>query len=1061
MKTKTHTLNNFFTANLLVVFTMISLLGYSAAYNFKNSLFASAASLENNSQNKAVLQIPFIENKGQINERVKYYAELSDGSFFVDANGIMTYKFPIQNKTYAIKESLIKANTQNVTAKEPTETKINYLVGSKENWQTDLSSFNSVGFGKIYDGISLELKAKESNIEKIFTISPGADPSTIQLQFEGTDKLSINNAGQLVLNTPEGSVKMTKPVAFQKINGKKTPIDVSYNLIGDNSYGFKVETYNKSFPLIIDPLLASTYIGGSDWEAAGGLAANIARDSSGKIFISGTSQSADFPTTAGAYDETYSIGRDGVIMKFNNTLTTLEAATFIGGDNNEDIGDIATDSFDNIIVAGQTQSTDFPTTAGAYDEMDVGDNTPAQAEAFISKLSNDLTTLSASTLLGGTGWDRIHGLDIMPGSPEKIVVGGYSMSTDFPIATPGTAFDSTLTNEMDSILAILDIDLTTLEASTYIGGDTAVSGTGNERIMSLVATAGGDIYALGRTNETDFPATAGAYDETWNGGTFDGFVIRMQSDLSSTNAYLTYIGGDGNDYTNDIVLSGSAVFINGRATAGTSVEYPTTAGAYDQTLDGAQDAFISSLNLTLDTLNASTFYGGSGTASTFSGDTGYALYADTGGTYIYLGGQTDSSDLAVTSGAYDQSLSAVSDSYIAKFPVSLDSLTAATYIGGCETERITSIYQDPSDNNIYFTGFTNSTDYHTFQTSYNDTFSGVNDYFVSKIDNALSAGAPGKVTELTGTGGTLSVSLNWCEPPGDPTGYTVEYGTVAGGLFDQTCDTPSCTDATTGATVYNLTNEEYQFKITPTNTNGSGEESNIATATPGDPCAGIESNQFCGTQEISEYVLTFIDIPDSFNMGTITTGTNTNKCNNTSTLASPANECSDNTIPDPPGADDILTVRDERESGGFVVQVTTQGTFTDGTNTIPLENLYLITTIDESDPEKAGGLNYSAGFTGPKTVSAPLYVDESSIDISDSLTYTSGWSNQVNPYESLQITQFGGYPLDLMNGTLSSAEGRNGDISLYTNFNLAVDYDQPGGDYAIILTYDLTDSTTP
>ncbi len=1060
MKTKTYTLNNFFTANLLVIFAIISLLGFSAVHNYKN--ISSTITSENyGTQANAVLQIPFIENRGQINEQVKYYAELSGGSFFVDAEGVMTYKLQTGDKTFAIKESLIEANTSDLSAIDPTSAKINYLVGNDKNWRTDLNTYNTINFNNIYEGISLDLVAKRSNIEKIFSVNPGADVSKIQFQVNGSDQLSLNSAEQLVIKSDQKSIKMTAPVAYQEIDGKKSFVDVNYNLTGDNSYGFTIGNYDKNLPLIIDPLLASTYIGGSDWEAAGGLAANITRDSSGKVFISGTSQSSDFPTTTGVYDETYNVGRDGVIMKFNSALTTLEAATFIGGDNNEDIGDISVDSFDNIIIAGQTQSTDFPTTTGAYDEMDVGDNTPAQAEAFISKLSNDLGSLNASTLLGGSGWDRIHGIGIMPGSPEKIVIGGYSMSTDFPIANAGTAFDSTLSNEMDAILAVFDADLTTLEASTFVGGDTAASETGNERIMSLVTTAGGDIYALGRTNETDFPATTGAYDETWNGGTFDAFVVRMQSDLSSTNSYLTYIGGDGNEYPNDIVLSGSAVFISGRATAGTGVEYPTTAGAYDQTLAGAQDAFISSLSLTLDTLNASTFYGGNGTAATFSGDTGYALYAGTGGTYIYLGGQTDSTDLPLTSGIYDQSLSAISDSYIAKFPVSLDSLTAATYIGGCENERLTSIYQDPSDNNLYFAGFTNSTDYHTFNTSYNDTFSGINDYYVSKIDNALTAGAPGKVTELSATGGTLSVALNWCEPPGDPTGYTVEYGTVAGGLFDQTCDTPSCTDATEGATVYNLTNEEYQFKITPTNADGSGEESNIATATPGDPCADIEANQFCGTQEISEYVLTFIDIPDSFNLGTITTGTTLNKCNNTSTLASPTNECSDNTLPDPPGADDLLTVRDERNSGGFVVQVTTQDTFTDGTNTIPLENLYLITSIDETDPEKAGGINYSAGFAGPKTVSAPLYIDESSLDISDSLTYTNGWSSQVSPYESLQITQFGGYPLDLMNGTLSSAEGRVGDMSLFTNFNLTVNYDQPGGDYAIILTYDLTDSTTP
>lgn len=245
---------------------------------------------------------------------------------------------------------------------------------------------------------------------------------------------------------------------------------------------------------------------------------------------------------------------------------------------------------------------------------------------------------------------------------------------------------------------------------------------------------------------------------------------------------------------------------------------------------------------------------------------------------------------------------------------------------------------------------------------------------------------------------------------------------------------------------------------------GSGATTDIHAQyikdTVGSICSETDSSSFCGSQQISNYVLTFTNIPESFNFGTITTGTTSNHCNNTSTLASPANSCSNATVPDPPGADDMLTILDERDTGGFIVQVTTQGTFTDGTNVIPLDNLYLITTIDEADQNKAGGINYNLDFTGSKTVSPPLYINETTTDISNPSTYTTGWGLQSAPHTNLKVSQFGGYPLDLMVGTLASTAGRVGEMSLNANFNLKIDYDQLPGDYSLILTYDLTDSTT-
>lgn len=229
--------------------------------------------------------------------------------------------------------------------------------------------------------------------------------------------------------------------------------------------------------------------------------------------------------------------------------------------------------------------------------------------------------------------------------------------------------------------------------------------------------------------------------------------------------------------------------------------------------------------------------------------------------------------------------------------------------------------------------------------------------------------------------------------------------------------------------------------------------------TVGSICSETTNSSFCGSQRISNYILSFTNIPSSLNFGTITTGSTSYHCNNTSTLQEASNICSDQLNLNSPSADDKLSVLDERNSGGFIVQVTTQGIFTDGTNEIPLQNLYLITTIDESDTNKANGVNYSEDFIGPKTINASLYINESTEDISDPATYMQNWTSQPSPWSALKISQFGGYPLDIMNGQLSVGSGRIGEASIYTNFLLKIDPNQLPGDYSLILTYDLTDNT--
>lgn len=217
-------------------------------------------------------------------------------------------------------------------------------------------------------------------------------------------------------------------------------------------------------------------------------------------------------------------------------------------------------------------------------------------------------------------------------------------------------------------------------------------------------------------------------------------------------------------------------------------------------------------------------------------------------------------------------------------------------------------------------------------------------------------------------------------------------------------------------------------------------------------CASGGSQSFCGTQSINNFTLTFSDIPDSFVFGTITEGATQDSFNNTT-----------------PAADDLLSVFDDRGSGscasggcgGFIVDVQPDGTFTDGTNTIPLTNLYIATSLDSADvnntappgPPPVGesaGVSYTGGIpTALRTVSAPAYININNDDLDDRTTYTGLGVSSV----------FGGSPLVLMDGTLASTSGRNGTMSQFISFHLRVDAVQEDGEYAVIITYTLQESS--
>lgn len=1000
--------------------------------------------------------IPFIENVGQKDQRVKFFGNLPGGTFFVDGKGALTYNFLIADsrpgQTYSIRESFRTSKTVNPKGKSPSPAKASFFIGNNPaKWKNNVNIYNEISLGEVFKGINVGLRATGDSFEKIFTVLPSGNPNLIGINVDGASGLNINAFGELEAATPHGAVRFTKPVAYQQMNGEKKPVEIAYNIQNSTTYGFKLGTYDSKSPLVIDPVLASTYIGGTANDAAFA-APKIAIDSSGKIFVASDTYSTDYPATTGAYDETKNTSAgtsDGVVSRFSADLTALEASTYIGGTGdgtnfagNEHVNGIAVDGSDNVFIAGVSYAGDYPTTGGAYDTSFPGNG---HLKAFISKLSNDLTSLSASTALGGSnysgeGASEIEGISMdSSSSPEKVLVTGYTSSTDFPVTA--SPFDNALTGgtgAKDAFASKLNNSLTSLDASTYIGASTSTGGTEFERGTTIKNDSSGNIYVAGYTNESDFPATSGAYDETWNGGGSDGFICKFNGSLGSSGAVVTYLGGSGSDEIENMAVTGSEIYIDGWTS---STNYPTISGAYATSKNASLDAIISKMSLDLTTLDKSTYLGGD------TDDRALGIKIDGSGN-LYVTGDTSSSDFPTTSGVYDTTLSGTYDSFAAKLNGNLDTLSAGTYLGGCGYDFGSDILLDGSGN-VYLTGRTLSADYPTTSGAYDRALNGSNgadtDLFVTEINSTFSAGIPGKITFLTASPDNMAVTLNWCEPPGMPTGYTVEYGTTAGGVFDQTCSTASCTDATAGATVTNLTGDtEYMFRVTPINDSGTGEVSNTATATPYSPCPGQSPDQSCLSTNISAGNLSFTNIPDNTEFTNAQGNTNLPSYNNSS------------------GTDshDILSVTDLRDDAGagFEVQLSA-GTFisADNLNSIPLEYLYVASSlprISGSTEDETEGIEYAEGCFGSTTnitssVNAPEPLAPNALGTIS--TFTTSGSNLGSGNSTVPVVLMSS-PASQRRCTVSQAVSYAIDLPSYIS---ALGTNIPAGTYTETFTYTL------
>jgi len=646
--------------------------------------------------------------------------------------------------------------------------KSNYFIGrDPARWRTNVPTYAKLEYEGVYPGVDLVYYGNQGQLEYDFIVAPGANPRSIQLAInsgeqggsrhkavgsatEAQDRapagqsaidnressirvpLRIDEHGDLVVKIDgSGEVRFYKPVVYQvqstffdskskisKIQNikKLKSVEGRYVLKGENRVGFEIADYDRSRPLVIDPVLTySTYFGGSVDQGIFG----ITWDPEGNFYVAGETSSPDFPIL-NAFQPTLGGDYDGFVSKFDRTGSTLLYSTYLGGSQFDHCVGVTVDAEGSARVAGYTKSSDFPTFNALQPNL-VG----TQA-AFVSRLDPSGSKLVFSTYLGGSSaGDEAAGIAL--DTEGNTYVTGETLSLDFPVTA--NAFQKVCDQGYISGFCFGDAFVTKfnptgskLVYSTYLGGNS--SDFGND----ITVDRWGAAYVTGGTESSNFP-TVNPWQKTY-GGEFDAFVTKIDPS-GERIVYSTYLGGSNFDQA-----LGIAVDVRGNAyVAGEtqSTDFPTKnpvqpacAGPPENV---CYDAFVTKFSSSGERLYYSTYLGGTGV------ELGIRLTVDAL-EHAAVTGLTTSTNFPVAN-AIQPSIGAGSvDAFLTEYNRAGSAYIQSTYLGGSSAQFGYGVNVDGAGN-VWVTGSTSSLDFPLVH-PYQGTYTGIDfDAYVSKIALAV------------------------------------------------------------------------------------------------------------------------------------------------------------------------------------------------------------------------------------------------------------------------------------------------------------------------------------
>lgn len=586
---------------------------------------------------KSYSQVQFIENKGQWDKSVKYKSDAGDGSFYLqekgytisqyspdDVNEVMGHGINKKATSSEKNDGAIRTHTYSVefvNSRKPViipekqiPTVNNYFIGNDESkWASDCKIFQAVLYKDVYPGIDIRYYVDLSNEMKYdIIVHPGADVSNIAMKYNGANKLEVKKK-ELIIKTSLGTSKELKPYTYQTVDNERKEIDCQYEITGD-VVKFKIKNYAKDKVLIIDPRLVFFSYSGSladNW----GYTATYGAD--GSLYGGGIVWATGFPTTPGEGSAFKGGTHDIGIIKLSPDGRQRIYATYLGGSGSEQPHSLIEDSQGNLIIAGRTNSRDYPT-KGIFGRAYAGSG----SDIIVTKLNKTGSAILGSLQIGGGGSDGVNISDwetenkkaslkrnygddarseVILDKDDNIYLASCTRSSDFPV-TSG-AYQSKLSGLQDAVILKIDPNCDNLIFSTLLGGNS------DDAAYVLKIGNNNNIYVAGGTASADFPAISksgvlkpGYSTPSTQGDEADGFIVELANNGASVIRG-TYIGTGKADqiYGIETDVAGN-IYVMGTSEG----QMPVINATYSN--QGSKQ-FITKLNPELSTIDFQTVFG--------------------------------------------------------------------------------------------------------------------------------------------------------------------------------------------------------------------------------------------------------------------------------------------------------------------------------------------------------------------------------------------------------------------------------------------------------------------
>lgn len=606
------------------------------------------------------LPIRFEANQGQWNPRIRFAAKAGAYSLaLTERRAVLS----LGGRSVSLSMLHSEASPE-IQGVDPLPSRSNYFLGNKkENWRTGVAQYSRVRYQGIYPGIDVVYYGNGDHLEYDFVLKAGADPSRIHMKFEGADHLAVTPEGDLLLEAGGAQLTQKKPVIYQQ-DGR--PVNGKYKLLGGNTVGVALESYDRSQPLTIDPVLVySSLVGGIGNDTV--TAVKVAP--SGLVYVTGSITGSPVTPPDGTLQTANAGTANAFLAVFNpanSGADSLVYFTYIGGDGTDMANDMALDGDGNVYLTGSTTSSNFPL-AGPIPQSALSGG----QDAFVTKINPTFQGTDAlfySTYLGGTDYDIGYGIAV--DAQGAIYVTGATKSTDFPIVS-ATAYQAVTWGPEDAFVAKIIPSLgTSLVYSSYLGGELTDEG------RSIVVAPSGTVYMAGTTSSTMFPYAGAPYRAT-SQGSYDIFVAQWDFTKAGVDSlvYSSYLGGSGVDELRKMAVDSSGkLWLTGYTL---STDFPVTPDALQGQPGGNGDVFLTRLDFSApgdSVVSYSTYLGGAHT------DVAYDIFPDNQGN-IYLTGYTLSSDFPLTGDALQSNYADGVEIFLTKLNPAAGGMLYSTFLG--------------------------------------------------------------------------------------------------------------------------------------------------------------------------------------------------------------------------------------------------------------------------------------------------------------------------------------------------------------------------------------------